>query len=92
MFPAMSIKVVRRDPPRLRGTAADGWAAFRDLAFGLNGAVTGLPAGRLDDGVVFLSGSNKASLGLALVALVGRRDPDLSGQAPRRPPAFRPGA
>ncbi len=74
IFPAMGIEVVRRVPPHLRGTAAGGFAAFQDLAFGLTGPATGLLADRFGYGVVFLIGGLAASLGFALVIAIARKD------------------
>ncbi len=74
MFPAMGMEVVRRVPPHLRGTAAGGLAAFQDLAFGVTGPATGLLADRFGFAVVFLIGGLAASLGLAVVAAIARKD------------------
>ena len=74
MFPAMGIEMVCRVPPHLRGTAAGGLAAFQDLAYGVTGPATGLLADRFGYGVVFLIGGLAASLGLALVIAIARRD------------------
>lgn len=74
VFPAMGRDVVRRIPPHLRGTAAGGFAAFQDLAYGLTGPVTGLLADRFGDPVVFLVGGVAAGLGFALVVAIGQQD------------------
>jgi len=74
IFPAMGIEVVRRVPPHLRGTAAGGFAAFQDLAYGLTGPATGLLADRFGYGVVFLIGGLAASLGFVLVIAIARQD------------------
>ena len=73
IFPAMGIEVVRRVPPHLRGTAAGGFAAFQDLAYGLTGPTTGLLADRFGYGVVFLVGGLAASLGFTLVVAFDRQ-------------------
>lgn len=73
IFPAMGIEVVRRVPPHLRGTAAGGFAAFQDLAYGLTGPAAGLLADRLGDAVVFLVGGLAASLGFVLVVAIARK-------------------
>ena len=71
----MGIEVVRRVPPHLRGTAAGGFAAFQDLAYGLTGPVAGLLADRFDDAVVFLLGGLAARLGFVLVVTLARQNP-----------------
>ena len=70
----MGMEVVRRIPVHLRGTAAGGFAAFQDLAYGLTGPATGLLADRFGTGVVFLVGGLAASLGLAMVVAIARKD------------------
>lgn len=79
IFPAMGIEVVRRVPPHLRGTAAGGFAAFQDLAYGLTGPVAGLLADRFGDTVVFLLGGLAASLGFALVLALVRQNRQQGG-------------
>ncbi len=79
IFPAMGIEVVRRVPPHLRGTAAGGFAAFQDVAYGLTGPMAGLLADRFGYAVVFLVGGLAASLGFALVVAIARQG--------RQPPA-----
>ena len=74
IFPSMGIEVVRRIPPHLRGTAAGGFAAFQDLAYGLTGPATGLLADRFGYAVVFLVGGLAASLGFVLVVAIARQD------------------
>ena len=74
VFPAMGLEVVRRVPPHLRGTAAGGFAAFQDLAYGLTGPAAGLLADRFGYAVVFLTGGLAASLGFALVVALARQD------------------
>ncbi len=74
IFPAMGLEVVRRIPPHLRGTAAGGFAAFQDLAYGLTGPVTGLLADRFGYAVVFLVGGVAASLGLPVLVAIVRQD------------------
>ena len=69
----MGIEVVRRIPPHLRGTAAGGFAAFQDLAYGLTGPATGLLADRFGPAVVFLVGGLAASLGFTLVLSIARQ-------------------
>jgi MFS family permease len=78
MFPAMGLEVVRRVPPHLRGTAAGGLAAFQDLAFGVTGPATGLLADRFGYAVVFLIGGLAATLGLAMVIAIARKDQTLA--------------
>ena len=74
IFPAMAMEVARPIPVHLRGTAAGGFAAFQDLAYGLTGPATGLLADRFGTGVVFLVGGLAASLGLAMVVAIARKD------------------
>ena len=71
IFPAMGLEVVRRVPPHLRGTAAGGFAAFQDLAYGLTGPAAGLLADRFGYAVVFLVGGLAASVGFVLVIALG---------------------
>ena len=74
IFPAMGMEVVRRVPPHLRGTAAGGFAAFQDLAYGLTGPLAGLLADRSGYAVVFLVGGLAASIGFTLVLALGRQN------------------
>ena len=74
IYPAMGIEVVRRIAPHLRGTAAGGFTAFQDLAYGLTGPVAGLLADRFGYAVVFLIGGLAATLGFTMVLALARQD------------------
>ena len=74
IFPSMGVEVVRRIAPQLRGTAMGGFAAFQDLAFAITGPATGLLADRFGYSVVFLVGGLAASLGVAVVIAIARKD------------------
>ncbi|WP_160000613.1 arabinose transporter [Roseomonas sp. 18066] len=76
IFPSMGIEAMRRVAPNLRGTAAGGFSAYQDLAYGLTGPVTGLLADRLGYSAVFLVGGLAAALGfLMLLRMAATRRP-----------------
>jgi MFS family permease len=67
IFPSMGAEVIKQMPPHLRGTAAGGFAAFQDLAYGATAPVVGLLADRASYSSVFLVGAVAATLGLGLL-------------------------
>ncbi|WP_323121760.1 MFS transporter [Burkholderia alba] len=79
IFPALGVEAVALVPPASRGAALSAYSVFLDLSLGITGPLAGYVAGAFGYPQVFLFAAVAAASGVALSALLYRRQTRLSG-------------